>query len=177
MKKRKFPSYAHSSIDVICSRNNIVDFVEHNLMLHEMNDSQKIALDKRRMNIKDHFSKDYEKENTLHYRCLMLHYQRRNDANTLGNGSCVEYTTLCHYKSSQVETRTIVGETPQRKEAADNNVYFRMFSPNDNTEVYYVFHHMYDLWTNWRANLKRYNITNPERTLQQASDHAPSGPH
>lgn len=39
----------------------------------------------------------------------------------------------------------------------------------------HVLLHMYDLWANWRFDLKRYNITRPKRTLQQALDHVPSG--
>ncbi|KAJ8445927.1 hypothetical protein Cgig2_009856 [Carnegiea gigantea] len=39
----------------------------------------------------------------------------------------------------------------------------------------HVLLHMYDLWTNWRSDLKRYNITKPKRTLRQALDHVPSG--
>lgn len=34
---------------------------------------------------------------------------------------------------------------------------------------------MHDLWTNWRADLKRYDISKPQRSLQQASDHVLSG--
>ncbi|KAJ8427495.1 hypothetical protein Cgig2_028166 [Carnegiea gigantea] len=39
----------------------------------------------------------------------------------------------------------------------------------------HVLLHMYDLWTNWRSDLKRYNITKRKRTLRQALDHVPSG--
>ncbi|KAJ8432754.1 hypothetical protein Cgig2_011677 [Carnegiea gigantea] len=39
----------------------------------------------------------------------------------------------------------------------------------------HVLEHMHALWTNWRADLKRYNITKPGRSLQQALDHVPSG--
>ncbi|KAJ8433814.1 hypothetical protein Cgig2_017884 [Carnegiea gigantea] len=39
----------------------------------------------------------------------------------------------------------------------------------------HVLLHMYDLWTNRRSDLKRYNITKPKRTLQQAFDHIPKG--
>ncbi|KAJ8425388.1 hypothetical protein Cgig2_018477 [Carnegiea gigantea] len=48
---------------------------------------------------------------------------------------------------------------------------------NDDMEVYreHVLEHMHALWTNWRADLKRYNITKPGRTLRQALDHVPSG--
>ncbi|KAJ8432745.1 LOW QUALITY PROTEIN: hypothetical protein Cgig2_011668 [Carnegiea gigantea] len=44
-------------------------------------------------------------------------------------------------------------------------------------EVYreHVLEHMHALWTNWRADLKRYNITKPGRSLRQALDHVPSG--
>ncbi|KAJ8432978.1 hypothetical protein Cgig2_022622 [Carnegiea gigantea] len=48
---------------------------------------------------------------------------------------------------------------------------------NDDMEVYreHVLEHMHVLWTNWRADLKRYNITKPGRSLRQALDHVPSG--
>ena len=39
----------------------------------------------------------------------------------------------------------------------------------------HVLEHMHWLWTNWRADLKRYNITKPGRSLRQALDHVPSG--
>ena len=44
-------------------------------------------------------------------------------------------------------------------------------------EVYreHVLEHMHALWTNWRADLKRYNITKPGRSLRKALDHVPSG--
>ncbi|KAJ8431028.1 hypothetical protein Cgig2_019351 [Carnegiea gigantea] len=38
----------------------------------------------------------------------------------------------------------------------------------------HVLRHMYDLWTNWRSDLKRYNITKLRRTLRQALDHVPN---
>jgi len=51
-----------------------------------------------------------------------------------------------------------------------------VFSNND-LEVYrkHVLEHMYHLWTNWRANLKRYNVTKPGRSLRQALDHVSCG--
>ena len=54
-------------------------------------------------------------------------------------------------------------------------LFWNVFS-NDDMEVYreHVLGYMHELWTNWRANLKRYNIKKLGRSLQQALDHVPS---
>jgi len=44
-------------------------------------------------------------------------------------------------------------------------------------EVYHehVLKHMNELWVNRRADLKRYNITKPRRSLRQGLDYVPNG--
>ncbi|KAJ8430865.1 hypothetical protein Cgig2_023543 [Carnegiea gigantea] len=72
------------------------------------------------------------------------------------------------------ETETL--QTGKERHSNGHSILLIDVFSNDDMESYceHVLLHMYDLWTNWKSNLKRYNITKPKRTLRQALDHVHS---